>query len=68
MEPEKGDTKSQFTSWTTDRNTAKRFSGRDGVILESKFTKEQQITSPDNYRESEVLIQGTVKDAKVTTP
>jgi len=37
-------------------------------MLESKFNKAGQIMSPDKFSESEVLIQGTVKDAKVTKP
>ena len=61
-------TNSKFTSWTTDRNIAKRFSKSDGVILEVNIPKSRTINSPDIFSESEVLIQGTIKNLKVTTP
>ncbi len=61
-------TKSKFTSWTTDRNIAQRFSGRDGIILETDVAKRSTIVSPNLYKESEVLLRGVIKGAKVTKP
>lgn len=63
-----GDTKSKFTSWTTDRDVAKTFAGDDGVILETSVPTSKQVPSPDKFCESEVLIKGAVKGAKVTKP
>ena len=63
-----GNTKSKFTSWTTDRNIAKRFSGNDGVILETTVPKSRLIFTPDKFQEKERLILGPVRNAKVTRP
>ncbi len=61
----KGDTMSEFTSWTTDRSVAERFAGKDGVVLEMTVDKSKLISSPNRYSESEVLIQGPVSGANV---
>jgi hypothetical protein len=63
-----GNTKSKLTSWTTDRNVAKRFSRQDGVILKTKVPVNKTIKSPDLFNESEVLLKGTIKGVQVTTP
>lgn len=63
-----GDTRSEFTSWTTDRGVAKEFADEGGVILEKSFKPSEMIRSPDRFGESEVLIKGPVTGAKVTWP
>jgi RHS repeat-associated protein len=68
VEHNREDTKSKFTSWTTDRSIATRFSGRDGVVLEKRFQSGEKIMSPDIHDENEILIRGTVRNAKATTP
>jgi hypothetical protein len=63
-----GNTDSSYTSWTRNRETASAFSREDGIILEFEtgMPGVTYVWSPDKYYESEVLIQGTVKGAKVT--
>ncbi|MCV6638487.1 RHS repeat-associated core domain-containing protein [Candidatus Albibeggiatoa sp. nov. NOAA] len=63
-----GNTKSKLTSWSTDRNVAKRFSRDNGVILEIEVPVKNTILSPDKFNEAEVLLKGTIKGAKVTYP
>jgi hypothetical protein len=63
-----GNTKSKLTSWTTDRNVAKRFSRNDGVILEVQVPNSNIIASPDKFNEAEKLLRGTIKGGNVTTP
>ena len=60
------DTHSEFTSWTTDIEVAKKFAGEGGVILEKNVPVSRTVKSPDAYGEKEVLIRGPVRGAKVT--
>jgi len=65
-----GDTKSIFTSWTRDRTVAERRAQESGIILEEEFPipSNRFITYPyydDSFCEEEVLVIGTVTDAKV---
>jgi len=61
-----GDTwTSRLASWSTDRETAEGFAGKDGVILQT--TIDEVLTrgvnifdSPDSFEESEVLLEGTL--------
>lgn len=62
-----GDTKSKFVSVTTNRSVAKRFSEKDGVIIESQVQRSRLISSPDKFEEAESLIRGTLK-GNVTDP
>lgn len=64
-----GDTLSVFTSWTTDRGEAisKAFGvGNEGVVLKRAFNRSDLVGSPDFHSESEILVIGIVKGAKVT--
>jgi hypothetical protein len=71
-----GDNQSVFTSWTTDRDVAVQFAtqnGRypDGVVLrvpDADGAGYTRVQSPDLYDENEVLIQGIVHGAEVTSP
>ena len=63
-----GNTKSKFVSWTTRRETAKRFAGINGVILEIVVDESELISTPDRFTESEFLIKGQIQGAKVTLP
>lgn len=62
-----GDTRSIYTSWTTDisvaEDNAKYPTG--GVILTKKFPRSRLVESPDVYEESEVLVVGPVYGASV---
>lgn len=60
-----GDTRSEFTSWTTKKAVAKQFAEGDGIILQMTVDRSKLIRSPDWYNEGEVLIQGSVSGAKV---
>jgi hypothetical protein len=60
-----GDTRSEFTSWTTNRAVAERFTEGKGIVLQMTVDKSKLIYSPDYYGESEVLIQGPVSGARV---
>ena len=65
-----GNTNSDFTSWTTDRQVAKekaldRDLGGRGVILQKDFDPADIVASPDAYFEGEVLVRGLVTDALV---
>ena len=62
-----------MTSWTTEREVAKGFAGKNGVILESNIEEMQArgvniLQSPDYFDESELLIEGTVDNLRVTQP
>ena len=62
------DTKSEFTSWTTDSKVAERFAntqGSGGVVLKQSVDRSSLIRSPDVYKESEVLRRGPVSGASV---
>lgn len=53
-----------FTSWTTDKGTAK-IHAQDGVVLEADIPVSRTVKSPDIYKESEVLVTGDVTGATV---
>lgn len=65
-----GFTDSDFTSWTTDCQVARKkalesdMNGR-GIILQKDFDEAEIVLSPDAYAESEVFIRGLVTDALV---
>jgi len=64
----RGDNESIFTSWSTDREVAQRFAKQDGpggLILQKEAKKSETVKSPDEVAESEVLLKGKVKNAKV---
>jgi len=71
-----GNTRSEFTSWTTDRSVAVDFatnggSDPNGVVLRIPNADGPgliRVPSPNSYHESEVLIQGPVSGADVTSP
>jgi hypothetical protein len=68
-----GDTKSVFTSWTTDVNIARGFAtngGKEaGALLTNTVPRTSTVSVPANVQmmmgESEVLMQGTVRGANV---
>ncbi len=68
LEHNLGNTQSEFTSWTTDRNVAREFADEGGAVLERQFNPSEMIRSPDRYGESEILIRGPVTGARVTRP
>lgn len=60
------DTRSIFTSWTTDYQTAVRFGladGPGGVVLRQSVPRSSLTLSPDKYLEFEVLRTGPVSGA-----
>jgi RHS repeat-associated protein len=59
------DTRSEFTSWTTNRQIAEMAAGKDGVVLEKQIPRSAMIKSPDIFAENEVLLKGPVEGAKV---
>ncbi|MDD7884635.1 DUF6443 domain-containing protein [Flavivirga sp. 57AJ16] len=76
-----GNTSSNYTSWTTNKEVAKNFALRkngNGVVLEANVPKSSTVSSPSvksvNLKQSpgtivneaEVLVKGTVKKAKTT--
>jgi len=63
-----GDTRSPFTSWTTDADVARRFAGERGLLLRipnGPGGGYRMVPSPDLFGESEILIEGTVRGAEV---
>ena len=66
-----GDTKSEFTSWTTNLQVAREKAtdqdlGGQGVVLWKDFQESELVISPDAFFEQEVLIRGLVVDALVS--
>ena len=63
----RGNTQSEYTSWTTDREVSAGFATNNGagVELKANVPKSRIVKSPDMYEESEVLVRGTIKDAMV---
>ncbi len=66
-----GNTRSNFTSWTTDPEIAREISREGngpGVVLRVRQADVggQMVSSPDIYGESEVLLKGQVKGASVS--
>jgi RHS repeat-associated protein len=60
------DTRSIFTSWTTDYSTAVRFGladGPGGAVLRQTVPRSSLIMSPDKYLEFEVLRSGPISGA-----
>jgi hypothetical protein len=63
-----GDTRSPFTSWTTNTVTATMFAGPVGAILRINHAPGNgysQVLSADVHLEAEVLVQGIVTGAEV---
>jgi hypothetical protein len=60
-----GDTSSNYTSWTLNPDTAKKFAGPNGTILTVNLQEVSNAVIPTYhwsiFNESEVLIQGTVR-------
>jgi len=61
-------TDSKWTSWTTNRSVAVESAKSDGVVLENVFQPSEMTWSPDAFDEDEILIEGPVTGATVTTP
>lgn len=66
LEHNLGDTRSEFTSWTTDPEVARGFAG-NGVVLRVPMSsvRGQVVRSPDYFGESEVLLRGPVHGGEV---
>ena len=65
-----GNTKSEFTSWTTSYQIAMNKAlesdlGGHGVVLRRDFDRAELILSPDTYDESEWFVFGIVGGASV---
>ena len=63
-----GWTESPYTSWTTNIKVARGYAGPNGVVMQipnAPGDGYSLVASPDKYDESEVLVQGVVKNAKV---
>jgi len=62
-----GNTRSDFTSWTTDQDEAAYKAGPGGAILRVPLSSvaDRVVESPDLFEESEVLIRGIVTGAEV---
>ncbi len=62
-----GDTRSEFTSWTTDPEVAKGMSYPGGVVMRvpQSSVAGRLLQSPDLFDESEVLIRGPVTGAEL---
>ncbi len=59
----RGLTDSDFTSWTTNDAVARTYGangGPGGVLMTKTVPKSEIVQSPNNYREAEVLLKGTV--------
>ena len=67
IEHNRGDTRSEFTSWTTDPEVAKGMSYPGGVVMRipQSSVAGRLVQSPDLFDESEVLIRGPVHGAEV---
>jgi RHS repeat-associated protein len=69
-----GDTwTSRLTSWTTDRQVAEGFAGKNGVILRTTLEEMQGrgvniFESPDQFDESELLLEGRIGGLPVMRP
>ncbi len=62
-----GDTRSGFTSWTTDPDVAKGMSYPGGVVMRiaQSSVASRLVQSPDLFDESEILIRGLVTGAEL---
>jgi hypothetical protein len=68
LEHNLGDTASPYTSWSTDMDVARGFAGPKGVVLripQAAGDGYRLVTSPDLFGESEVLVEGIVRHARV---
>lgn len=69
-----GDTwTSRLTSWSTDREVAQGFAGKNGVILQTTIEEMQArgvniLSSPDQFDEAELLLEGRIGGLQVTQP
>jgi hypothetical protein len=69
-----GDTwTSRLTSWSTEREVAEGFAGKNGVILQTTLEEMQArgvniLWSPDEFDEAEVLLEGRIEGLQVTQP
>lgn len=69
-----GDTwTSRLTSWSTEREVARGFAGKNGVILQTSLKEMQArgvniLGSPDEFDEAEVLLEGRIAGLQVTQP
>jgi len=64
---------SRLTSWSTEREVAGGFAGKNGVILQAIIEEMQArgvnfLESPDVYDEAEILIEGRIGGLQVTEP
>ena len=64
---------SRLTSWSTDREVAEGFAGKNGVILqtsdEEMLARGMNILeSPDAFDEAEILLEGKIGGLQVTQP
>jgi len=64
---------SRLTSWSTEREVAEGFAGKNGVILQTTIEEMQArgvniLESPDVYEESEILLEGRIEGLQVTQP
>ena len=62
-----------MTSWSTDREVAEGFAGKNGVILQTTIEEMQArgvniFESPDCFEESEILLEGRIGGLQVTQP
>ncbi len=64
---------SRLTSWSTEREVAEGFAGKNGVILQTTIEEMQargvnMLWSPDYFDESELLFEGRIGGLQVTQP
>lgn len=62
-----GNTMSNYSSWTTERWIAEKHADYDGIVLRVNLADYpgRWMESPDRFFEHEVLIEGSVRNAKV---
>ena len=63
-----GETRSPYTSWTSDISVAQRFAGPDGVVLRVDARSVNIAGWSDEFDESEALVEGVVRGADVLMP
>lgn len=64
---------SRLTSWSTEREVAEGFAGKNGVILQTIIEEMLArgvniLESPDAYDEAEILLEGRIEGLQVTQP
>lgn len=65
-----GDTRTEYTSWSSDPATASAFAtrgGGPGIVLETQVSPSSIYLSPDEFGESEFLLKGPVLNATPTS-